>query len=59
MHIYVEIPPIPQVNSDRPITFLLSLDNKFPFVFPRVHLLSYITRPTMSDGRDFIDEVIE
>ncbi|CAD8049097.1 unnamed protein product [Paramecium primaurelia] len=58
LQIIVEMPPIDSLNSDKPIIFALYLDNRFPFVFPKVHILSQFTKPTLSDGRDYLENII-
>ncbi|CAK82128.1 unnamed protein product (macronuclear) [Paramecium tetraurelia] len=58
LQIIVEMPPIHQLNSKKPIIFALYLDSRFPFVFPKVHILSQVTKPTLSDGRDYLENII-
>ncbi|CAD8059566.1 unnamed protein product [Paramecium primaurelia] len=58
LQIIVEMRPVVQLNQGKPIKFCLYLDNKFPFVFPKVHILSHLTKPTLADGRDYIEDVI-
>ncbi|CAD8155002.1 unnamed protein product [Paramecium octaurelia] len=58
LQIIVEMEPVVPLNQGKPIKFCLYLDNKFPFVFPRVHLLSHLTKPTFADGRDYIEDVL-
>ncbi|CAD8151985.1 unnamed protein product [Paramecium pentaurelia] len=59
LQIIIEMPPIDQLNQQKPIIFALYLDNRFPFVFPRVHILSQVTKPTLSDGRDYLENIIQ
>ncbi|CAK70266.1 unnamed protein product (macronuclear) [Paramecium tetraurelia] len=54
LQIIVEMQPVVQLNQGKPIKFCLYLDNRFPFVFPKVHL----TKPTLADGRDYIEDVL-
>ncbi|CAD8062788.1 unnamed protein product [Paramecium sonneborni] len=58
LQIIVEMQPVVQLNQGKPIKICLYLDNKFPFVFPRVHVLSHLTKPTLADGRDYIEDVL-
>ncbi|CAD8149330.1 unnamed protein product [Paramecium pentaurelia] len=58
LQIIVEMQPVVPLNQGKPIKFCLYLDNKFPFVFPRVHVLSHLTKPTFADGRDYIEDVL-
>ncbi|CAK67410.1 unnamed protein product (macronuclear) [Paramecium tetraurelia] len=59
LQIIIEMPPIRQLNQQQPIKFALYLDNRFPFVFPKVHILSQITKPSLSDGRDYLENIIQ
>ncbi|CAD8058464.1 unnamed protein product [Paramecium sonneborni] len=58
LQIIVEMPPMNQLNQGKSILFALYLDNRFPFVFPKVHILSQITKPSLSDGRDYLENII-
>jgi len=42
-----------------PVIFEIYLDAKFPFVSPRLYCKSNFYEPSLADGRDFIDDVVE
>ena len=42
------MPPIEELNQEKPITFAIYLDNKFPFVFPKIHILSHVFNDSIS-----------
>lgn len=47
------------LNNNQSIRFIICLDPKFPFLFPRVYLQNaLIETASLSDGRDFIENII-
>lgn len=51
-----------QVRADqgKALTFVVFVESKFPFSFPRIYCQSAFTRnPTLSDGRDYLEDIIQ
>lgn len=41
-----------------PIKFVIDIDQKFPFKYPKVYTISTFCEPTLADGRDLLEDLL-